>query len=158
MMTTEYCPTIEIQKIEQELWTLTMKGDDIEGYKNRFHELALMCPDLVTPEKKKIERYIRGLPERVKANVSSSKPASLHDAINMARELIEQAIKAKATRIGSSFIKIDIIGDDQIDSNIIYDEPNEDVNSGSVEYDNNDQKSYELEQLARNAYKEAEKQ
>ncbi|GJV58095.1 hypothetical protein Tco_1459100 [Tanacetum coccineum] len=31
-------------------------------------------------------------------------------------------------------------------------------NSGSVEYDNNVQASYELEQLARNAYKEAEKQ
>ncbi|GJV43216.1 hypothetical protein Tco_1427752 [Tanacetum coccineum] len=49
------------------------------------------------------------------------------------------------------------IGDDQIDSNIIFDEPNEDVNSGSVENDNNVQDSYELEQLARNAYKEAEK-
>ncbi|GJU36956.1 hypothetical protein Tco_1185310 [Tanacetum coccineum] len=32
------------------------------------------------------------------------------------------------------------------------------VNSGSVEYDNNVQASYELEQLGRNAYKEAEKQ
>ncbi|GJR69396.1 hypothetical protein Tco_0015461 [Tanacetum coccineum] len=50
------------------------------------------------------------------------------------------------------------IGDDQIDSNIIFDEPNEDVNSGSVEYDNNVQESYKLEQLARNAFKEAEKQ
>ncbi|GKA29109.1 retrovirus-related pol polyprotein from transposon TNT 1-94 [Tanacetum coccineum] len=50
------------------------------------------------------------------------------------------------------------IGDDQIDSNIIFDEPNEDVNSSSVEYDNNVQESYKLEQLARNAYKEAEKQ
>ncbi|GJU83072.1 hypothetical protein Tco_1285437 [Tanacetum coccineum] len=88
--------------MEQELWSLTVKGDDIEGHNNRFHELALMCPDLVTPEKKKIERYIRGLPERIKANVTSSKPASLHDAINMARELIEQAIQAKATRIGES--------------------------------------------------------
>ncbi|GKE47358.1 putative reverse transcriptase domain-containing protein, partial [Tanacetum coccineum] len=78
------------------------KGDDIEGYNNRFHDLALLCPDLVTPEKKKIERYIRGLPERVKANVTSSKPASFHDAINMAHELIEQAIQAKAMRIGES--------------------------------------------------------
>ncbi|GJY62145.1 retrovirus-related pol polyprotein from transposon TNT 1-94 [Tanacetum coccineum] len=52
----------------------------------------------------------------------------------------------------------DTIGDDQINSNIIFDEPNVDVNSGSVEYDNNVQASYELEQLARNAYKEAEKQ
>ncbi|GKC47850.1 putative reverse transcriptase domain-containing protein [Tanacetum coccineum] len=84
--------------MEQELWIMTVKGDDIEEYNNRFHELALMCPNLVTPEKKKIERYIRGLPEKVKANVTSSKPASLHDAINMARELIEQAIHAKATR------------------------------------------------------------
>nr|GFB50117.1 hypothetical protein [Tanacetum cinerariifolium] len=50
------------------------------------------------------------------------------------------------------------IDDDQIDSNIIFDEPNGDVNSRIVEYDNNVQESYELEQLARNAYKEAEKQ
>ncbi|GKD17070.1 retrovirus-related pol polyprotein from transposon TNT 1-94 [Tanacetum coccineum] len=50
------------------------------------------------------------------------------------------------------------IGDDQIDSNIIFDEPNKDVNSGSVEYDNNVQESYELEQLARNAFNEAKKQ
>ncbi|GJS05922.1 reverse transcriptase domain-containing protein [Tanacetum coccineum] len=78
--------------MEHELWTLTLKGDDIEAYNNRFHELALMCPDLVTPEKKKIERYIRGLPERVKENVTSLKPASLYDAINMAHELVEQAV------------------------------------------------------------------
>ncbi|GJR34159.1 hypothetical protein Tco_1209843 [Tanacetum coccineum] len=52
----------------------------------------------------------------------------------------------------------DTISDDQTDSNIIFDEPNVDVNSGSVEYDNNVQASYELEKLARNAYKEAEKQ
>ncbi|GJY31573.1 putative reverse transcriptase domain-containing protein, partial [Tanacetum coccineum] len=56
MMTTEYCPAIEIQRMEQELWTLTLKGDDIEAYNNRFHELALMCPELVPTEKKKIER------------------------------------------------------------------------------------------------------
>ncbi|GJZ29520.1 putative reverse transcriptase domain-containing protein [Tanacetum coccineum] len=31
-------------------------GDDIEAYNNRFHELALMCPELVPTEKKKIER------------------------------------------------------------------------------------------------------
>ncbi|GJV69101.1 putative reverse transcriptase domain-containing protein [Tanacetum coccineum] len=56
MMTTEYCPATEIQKMEQELWTLTLKGDDIEAYNNRFHELALMCPELVPTEKKKRRR------------------------------------------------------------------------------------------------------
>nr|GEZ29808.1 retrovirus-related Pol polyprotein from transposon 17.6 [Tanacetum cinerariifolium] len=42
MMTTEYCPSTEIQKMEQELWTLTLKGDIIEAYNNHFHELALI--------------------------------------------------------------------------------------------------------------------
>ena len=92
MMTTEYCPTTEIQKMEQELWTLTLKGDDIEAYTNRFHELVLMCHELVSTESKKIEKYICGFPERIKGNITSSKHATLHDAINMARELVEQAV------------------------------------------------------------------
>ncbi|GKD53920.1 hypothetical protein Tco_1287307, partial [Tanacetum coccineum] len=33
---------------------------------------------------------------------TSSKPATLHDAINMARELVEQAVQGKDTRIGES--------------------------------------------------------
>ncbi|GJU10269.1 putative reverse transcriptase domain-containing protein [Tanacetum coccineum] len=57
MMTTKYCPATEIQRMEQELQTLTLKGDDIEAYNNRFHELALMCPELRWPLKeKKIEK------------------------------------------------------------------------------------------------------
>ncbi|GJT60508.1 retrovirus-related pol polyprotein from transposon TNT 1-94 [Tanacetum coccineum] len=50
------------------------------------------------------------------------------------------------------------IGNDQIDNNIIFDEPNDDDNNSSFEDDNNAQQSYELEQLARNVYREAEKQ
>ncbi|GKF07423.1 hypothetical protein Tco_0041647, partial [Tanacetum coccineum] len=61
-----------------------------------------MCPELVAPERKNIECFIRGLPEKVKANVTSSKPASIHEAINMAHELVEQAIQAKAIRVGES--------------------------------------------------------
>ncbi|GJR72957.1 putative reverse transcriptase domain-containing protein [Tanacetum coccineum] len=102
MMTTKYCPATEIQRMEQELWTLTLKGDDIEAYNNRFHELVFMCPELVSTKKKKIEKYIRGFPEEIKGNVTSSKPATLHDAINMARELIELGVQAKALRIGDS--------------------------------------------------------
>nr|GEW77619.1 hypothetical protein [Tanacetum cinerariifolium] len=99
MMTTEYYPATEIQKIEQKLWTLTLKGDDIEEYNNHFHELALMCPELVPTERKKIEKYVRGFPERIKGNITSSKPATLHDAINMARKLVEQAVQGRASRI-----------------------------------------------------------
>ncbi|GJU54237.1 putative reverse transcriptase domain-containing protein [Tanacetum coccineum] len=102
MMTTEYCPATEIQRMEQELWTLTLKGDDIEAYNNHFYELVLMCPELVSTEKKKIEKYIRGFPERIKGNVTSSKPATLHEAINMARELVEQSVQGRAVRIVES--------------------------------------------------------
>nr|GEW37956.1 hypothetical protein [Tanacetum cinerariifolium] len=98
MMTTEYYPVTEIQRMEEELWTLTLKGDDIEAYNNRFHELALMCPDLVPNEKKKIKRYIKGFPERIKGNITSSRPTTLHDAINLACELVEQAVQGKAAR------------------------------------------------------------
>ncbi|GKC70353.1 putative reverse transcriptase domain-containing protein, partial [Tanacetum coccineum] len=94
---------VKSKNMEQELGTLTLKGDDIEAYNNRFYELALMCPELVpTTEKKKIERYTRGFPERIQGNITSSKPATLHDAINMARELAEQVVQGKTTRIGES--------------------------------------------------------
>ncbi|GJT87176.1 hypothetical protein Tco_1068893 [Tanacetum coccineum] len=83
-------------------YNLTLKGDDIEAYNNRFHELVLMCHELVSTERKKIEKYIRGFPEGIKGNVTSSKPATLHDAINMARDLIKQGVQAKALRIGDS--------------------------------------------------------
>nr|GEY54507.1 hypothetical protein [Tanacetum cinerariifolium] len=100
MMTTEYCPATEIQKMEKELWTLTLKGDDIEAYNNCFHELALMCPELVPTKRKKIEKYVRKFSKRINGNITSSKPTTLHDAINMARELVEQAVQGRATRIG----------------------------------------------------------
>ncbi|GKF37418.1 putative reverse transcriptase domain-containing protein, partial [Tanacetum coccineum] len=76
--------------------------DDIEPYNNRFHELALMCPKLVPNEKKKIERYIRGFPEGIKGNITYSRPTTLHDAINMAYELVEQAVQGRAVRISES--------------------------------------------------------
>ncbi|GKB42617.1 hypothetical protein Tco_0887559 [Tanacetum coccineum] len=47
--------------------------DDIEAYTNRFHELVLMCPELVSTENKKIEKYIRGFPERIKGKITSPK-------------------------------------------------------------------------------------
>nr|GEX60871.1 putative reverse transcriptase domain-containing protein [Tanacetum cinerariifolium] len=66
------------EKIEHELWTLSIKGDDIDGYTNRFHELAVMCPTLVTLECKKIERYVWGLLERIQGNNRSQEAAKAY--------------------------------------------------------------------------------
>ncbi|GJR19421.1 putative reverse transcriptase domain-containing protein [Tanacetum coccineum] len=51
---------------------------------------------------KNIERYVCGFPERIKGNITSSNPATLHEAINMARELVEQSVQGRAARIGES--------------------------------------------------------
>ncbi|GJU92840.1 putative reverse transcriptase domain-containing protein [Tanacetum coccineum] len=98
----EICKCAEDDKDGTRTRTLTLKGDDIEAYSNRFNELVLMCPELVSTESKKIEKYIRGFPERIKGNITSSKPATLHEAINMARELVEQSVQGRAARIGKS--------------------------------------------------------
>ncbi|GJR90955.1 putative reverse transcriptase domain-containing protein, partial [Tanacetum coccineum] len=49
-MTEEFCPRSVLQRLEQELYNLQLKGTDMDGYINRFHELALLCPRMVEPE------------------------------------------------------------------------------------------------------------
>nr|GFD48061.1 hypothetical protein [Tanacetum cinerariifolium] len=59
-------PTVpELTGTEQELYNLRMKGMDIDGYTNRFHELDLLCPRMVEPEAVKVEQYIRGLAKSI---------------------------------------------------------------------------------------------
>ncbi|GKA02691.1 reverse transcriptase domain-containing protein [Tanacetum coccineum] len=71
LMTEVYCPWNEIQKMENELWNLTVKGTDIISYTQRFQELALMCPGMVPDEEKNIERMASSLmDQKVRANAA----------------------------------------------------------------------------------------
>ena len=54
----EFCPKEALQKLESEFWNLTMIGTDIDKYTAHFHELARLVPHMVTPEEKRIDRYI----------------------------------------------------------------------------------------------------
>ncbi|GJR07670.1 reverse transcriptase domain-containing protein [Tanacetum coccineum] len=78
-MTEEFCPQIVLQRLEQELYNLKLKGTDIDGYTNRFHELALLCPRMVEPEQVKVEQYIRRLSKNIRGDVTSSRPAGIDD-------------------------------------------------------------------------------
>ncbi|GKC11387.1 putative reverse transcriptase domain-containing protein [Tanacetum coccineum] len=69
-MTEEFCPRSVLQRLEQELYNLKLKGTDIDGYTNRFHELALLCPRMVEPEQVKVEQYIRGLSKNIRGDVT----------------------------------------------------------------------------------------
>nr|GEW19350.1 hypothetical protein [Tanacetum cinerariifolium] len=67
IMTDEFCPTEEVQRLEDELRHLKLRDMNIVAYTERFNELALLCPDVVPNEKKKVELYIKGLPKIIKA-------------------------------------------------------------------------------------------
>ncbi|KAK9064954.1 hypothetical protein SSX86_016337 [Deinandra increscens subsp. villosa] len=87
----EYCPREELQKLEAEFWNLTMNGADVAGYTKRFRELAHLCPTMITPLYKKIERYIWGLAPHIQGNVLSSNPQTFQDAVRLAHNLVYQA-------------------------------------------------------------------
>ncbi|GKD28757.1 putative reverse transcriptase domain-containing protein [Tanacetum coccineum] len=78
LMTAEFCPAEERQRIENELWNLKVKKYNMVAYTQRFNELALMCPRMVEPESMKIDAYIRGLSDNIKGEFTSSKPTNLN--------------------------------------------------------------------------------
>ncbi|GKA44199.1 putative reverse transcriptase domain-containing protein, partial [Tanacetum coccineum] len=65
LMTEVYCPRNEIQKMETELWNLSVKNNDIASYTQRFQELTMMCPE----EEDRVEKFIGGLPDNIQGNV-----------------------------------------------------------------------------------------
>ncbi|GJS71354.1 putative reverse transcriptase domain-containing protein [Tanacetum coccineum] len=79
-------------------WT-ELKGTDIDGYTNRFHELALLCPRMVEPEQVKVEQYIRGLSKNIRGDVTSSRPTGIDEAVCMAYQLMGQIIQDKTDEV-----------------------------------------------------------
>ncbi|GKC41257.1 reverse transcriptase domain-containing protein, partial [Tanacetum coccineum] len=67
----KYYPRTEVQKMEDEFYHLTMKGNDLKAYKM-------------------MEVFIEGLPQSIEGNVTGSKPQTLEEAINIAQRLMDQ--------------------------------------------------------------------
>ncbi|GJS03033.1 putative reverse transcriptase domain-containing protein [Tanacetum coccineum] len=99
LMTAEFCPIEEVQRMEHELWNLKVKEYDVVAYTQRFNELALICPRMVEPERVKVDAYIQGLTDNIKGEVTSFKPADLNEALRMAHKLMEQKLQARDARI-----------------------------------------------------------
>ena len=97
LMIEEYCPRGEIQKLEEELWSLTMKGSNVVAYTARFCELVALCPNMVHTEGKKIERYIWGLVPPYQGNVFASQPTTFDSAKRLAQRLIDLGVRTPAT-------------------------------------------------------------
>nr|GEU98540.1 reverse transcriptase domain-containing protein [Tanacetum cinerariifolium] len=84
LLANKYCPRTEIKKMEDELYNLSVKGNDLKTYVRRFQELAVLCLNMVPKNEKPIEVFISGLPRSIKANVTASKPQTLKEDINLA--------------------------------------------------------------------------
>nr|GEW35615.1 hypothetical protein [Tanacetum cinerariifolium] len=84
-----------LQRLEQELYNLKLKGTYIDGYTNRFHELSLLCPRMVEPEQVKVEQYIRGFSKNIRGDMTSSRPAGIDEAVRMAYQLMGKIIQHK---------------------------------------------------------------
>ncbi|GKB35811.1 reverse transcriptase domain-containing protein, partial [Tanacetum coccineum] len=62
LLTNKYYPRTEIRKMEEELYNLTVKGNDLKPYVRRFQELTILCPYMVPNTEKLLEAFIGGLP------------------------------------------------------------------------------------------------
>ncbi|GKC97717.1 reverse transcriptase domain-containing protein, partial [Tanacetum coccineum] len=97
----KYCPRTEFQKMEDEFYHLTVKGNDLKTYVRRFQELATLCPTMVPDSEKMMEVFIGGLPRSIEGNVTASKPQTLEEAINIAQRLMDQVTKHTPVQVSS---------------------------------------------------------
>ncbi|GJU85085.1 reverse transcriptase domain-containing protein [Tanacetum coccineum] len=101
LLTNKYCPRTEIRKMEEELYNLTVKGNDLKPYVRRFQELTILCPNMVPNTEKLLEAFIGGLPRSIEGNVTASKPQTLEEAINIAQRLMDQVTKHTPMQVSS---------------------------------------------------------
>ncbi|GKC67655.1 reverse transcriptase domain-containing protein [Tanacetum coccineum] len=98
LMAKVYCPRTEIQKIESELWNLTVKNNDLAPYTQRFQELTMLCTKMVPEEEDRVEKFIGGLLDNIQGNVIVEEPTRLQDAVRMANNLMDKKLKGYAMK------------------------------------------------------------
>ncbi|GJX91115.1 putative reverse transcriptase domain-containing protein [Tanacetum coccineum] len=89
----EFCPSHEMQKLETELWNYVMVEAGYATYTDRFHELARLVPHLVTPESRKIERYVYGLAPQIRGMVAATEPKTMQKAMQISGALTDEAVR-----------------------------------------------------------------
>ncbi|GKD46211.1 reverse transcriptase domain-containing protein [Tanacetum coccineum] len=87
-----------MQKLETEFWCHAMVGAGHAAYTDQFHEFARLVPHLVTPENKRIERYIYGLALQIHVMVAATEPATIQSALIKAGMLTDKAIRNGALK------------------------------------------------------------
>ncbi|GJZ57553.1 putative reverse transcriptase domain-containing protein [Tanacetum coccineum] len=105
LMIEVYCPRNEIQKMETELWNLTVKNNDLAAYTQRFQELTLLCTRMVPGEEDQIFRGVR----RTKESLRAIKEKTMHNyplfktRQNVGRSNVPEPISAPGWIISPQF-------------------------------------------------------
>ncbi|GJV97024.1 putative reverse transcriptase domain-containing protein, partial [Tanacetum coccineum] len=107
LMAEVYCPRTEIQKMESELWNLTVKNNDLAAYTQRFQELTMLCTKMVPEEEDRVEKFIGGLPNNIQGNVIAAEPTRLQDDVRIANNLMDQKLKGYAMKNAKNKRKFD---------------------------------------------------
>ncbi|GJT62140.1 putative reverse transcriptase domain-containing protein [Tanacetum coccineum] len=89
----EFYPSHEMQKLETELWNHVMVEVGHVAYTDRFHELARLVPHLVTPESRKIERYMYSLALKICGMVAAMELKTIQKVVQISNALTDEAVK-----------------------------------------------------------------
>ncbi|GJZ01848.1 putative reverse transcriptase domain-containing protein [Tanacetum coccineum] len=112
-MTKVYCQRNEIQKMETELWNLTVKNNDLTAYTQRFQELTMMCTKMVPGEEDQVEKFIGGLLDNIQGNVIVVEPTRLQDAVRIAKNLMDQKLKGYVNTRGQNVSRAYMVGNNE---------------------------------------------
>ncbi|GKE14539.1 reverse transcriptase domain-containing protein, partial [Tanacetum coccineum] len=82
-----------MQKLETELWNYVMVEAGYADYTDRFHELARLVPHSVTPESRKIKRYVYGLALQIRRMVATTEPKTMQKAMQISSALTDEAVR-----------------------------------------------------------------
>ncbi|GJZ34282.1 putative reverse transcriptase domain-containing protein [Tanacetum coccineum] len=91
LMVEEFCPSNEMEKLENEFWNHKMVGANHAAYTDRFHELAKLVPHLVTPESSRIKRYLAGLAPEIRGMLRATQ--NNHSKAILRRNIIKNCIR-----------------------------------------------------------------
>ncbi|GKE32284.1 putative reverse transcriptase domain-containing protein, partial [Tanacetum coccineum] len=113
LMIEVYCPRNEIQKMETELWNLSVKKNDMATYTQRFQELTMMYTKMVPEEEDRVDNFIAGLPDNIQRNVIVAELTILQDAVRIANNLIDQKLKGYANTGGQNVARAYMAGNNE---------------------------------------------
>ncbi|GKE19133.1 putative reverse transcriptase domain-containing protein [Tanacetum coccineum] len=92
LLVEEFCPSNEMERLENKFWNHKMVGANHAAYTDRFHELAKLVSHLVTPKSARIKRYVAGLAPEIKGMLKATQPITIQNAILRADILTDEEI------------------------------------------------------------------